>query len=630
MTPFRPSKTYNLDAIKQHIGTNNTSDTDGKVSKPSLVLEDFLLKGHTLYKKFRTKNDEVQERKVGEVVLVDEVIKNLDQREVQLKLRFRFFNDWKTEIIPRGKLIKTELGKLMSLGLDVGGGKIDDMLAFIDVHEKIATVSYNHHKLGWYKHGEHLLFRLQEVLSTHSKLESVYKGNLAMTPKGSLDAWQSIVQEHVIGHAGLELMIAASLAAPIVGLMNITELAEVDSLLINMVGNSTTGKTTAAMVAASVFGSPSLSNNGLIQSFNGTANALQSIISGNQGVTLIFDETSMNRMNKSDFSALIYKLAQNKEKARLNKEAELKETERWATVLLFTGESSILGHANANEGLYVRLFEFQNVQWTGSAEHADALKDQLLGNYGHAGFTYIENLIKIPPEEIKATWEKYSRDLQDVLPHTRFVNRISQKFALILTGAHYGNEYLGLGLSIPNITNLLIEQEEASMDERELAPKFHSLLREYIIMNRRNFKYNDEHVSSSQLIFGKIEVKNSESYCYILRQHLNNISKELGFTDVGVLVSELNKKGYMKSEKDRIQIKKQVFKKDEVDARSIALPEKSYSAKGDLTYCFIFEGDIIDEFNESVDEKEQRLSTFDPNRSKRKTIPKADRLFDED
>lgn len=617
------------------ISTVTHQKNKASITEKPIRLGPYNVRGNKLYKDIKNKEGNFVEIELADATLVDRVERGLENKYVSLVLKFYSYDRWEYATIEREKLVKTELKSFLKLGVDMIGKKADEVLAFLDKHEKIAPISYSHNKLGWFVHDGELIFRLNQAYLKENDPISKYKGPFVIEPKGSFNVWLNTVNNFIIGHPPMEFILAASFAAPIVGLLNVSEISEVDSLMINMVGNTTTGKTTAAVVAASLFGSPSITNNGLIQSFNATPNALQNIISGNMGVVIIFDETSMNQLDKKALTSFIYKLAQNKDKARLNQEAELRDTGRWATVILFTGEASLLENANSNEGLYVRLFEFKQTPWTKSAEHSDTLKDLMLNNYGHAGIKYIQYLLTKEPEEIKGIWQGFKKDLENKLPDSNVVSRVGGKFALVLTGAYLANEALGIDLSIENITEFLIAQEEDSLDKRGLGKKFYQALLQYIIQNRRNFKYKNEEVNSNQKIFGKIEVKDGKSYCYILAIVLKEIATELGFSGLEVLLGELKKEGFLKYDKNKKQTKKQVFSPEEMDLREKILPNKKLPLRGDYTNCIVYEGDIFEGFYTSEEDKINKIDQFDPNKSPkiRKVKPNdqsSNSIFDED
>lgn len=68
----------------------------------------------------------------------------------------------------------------------------------------------------------------------------------------------------------------------------------------------------------------------------------------------------------------------------MNKEGQIKDSGKWLTTILSTGEASLLSKANQNIGLKVRLTELSNVNWTKNADHANRIKAGVLENYGHA------------------------------------------------------------------------------------------------------------------------------------------------------------------------------------------------------------------------------------------------------
>jgi putative DNA primase/helicase len=354
-----------------------------------LRIGNYILKDTDLFVE-EEKDGKKKTKYVAKAAKVKNVLRNLEDGHFVLEIEFFAYGEWHTICIDRGKLVRSELSILLNKGLDVQGPKANHVFTFLDYQAQKLKPTYYHTKLGWFKlkAQNQIVFRLHQATGDNGSF-SRYDGPFLIEPLGSYEDCLKTIREDVIGHTPLEMLLSASLAAPIIAMLNIEKRAEVDSLLINLVGNSTIGKTTAAMVSVCAFGSPSINNNGLVQSFNGTANALQSIISGNFGVPVVLDEVSMAEMKKSAITSLIYKLAQNKEKSRLDKEANLKDNQFWCTCIFFTGESSMLEQAKNNEGLRVRLFEFKNIGWTKDGDHAERIKKSLINNYGYLGPVFV-------------------------------------------------------------------------------------------------------------------------------------------------------------------------------------------------------------------------------------------------
>ncbi|MDM5509887.1 DUF927 domain-containing protein, partial [Staphylococcus aureus] len=67
---------------------------------------------------------------------------------------------------------------------------------------------------------------------------------------------------------------------------------EFSGTIFSFTGQSSTGKSTAAMLAASVAGNPTKGTENLFRSWNATRNALEGYLSGNYGVPIVLDELS--------------------------------------------------------------------------------------------------------------------------------------------------------------------------------------------------------------------------------------------------------------------------------------------------------------------------------------------------
>lgn len=553
----------------------------------------YILDDNMLY---RYDDSAKQEKFVSYATKVKNVLRNLETGKIELELKYWSFDGWQTLKVNRGKLVKTELGDLMDKGLDISGNKYKYVFAFIDLHEKNHTPKYFHDKLGWAVFKDDLVYKHQIVLSPMGNFSS-YKGKFEIHPLGDLKKWLKVIRTDVVGHTPLELMLSAGLSAVLVGMLNVSKKADIDSLIFHLAGNSTTGKTTGVMVAVSAFGSPSMKN-GLLQSYNGTKNAMIGMLAGNYGVPIVFDESSMNRMGTKSLSSLLYEIAQNMERARMDKEANIREINTWATSVFSTGEHTIIGKSNANEGIRARVYEFMNVEWTKDAASSDRLKEVLMNNYGHAAQYFVRHIQAVGLDEVVKQWEENKKYIFEKMPPSKFRDRVGNKFALVLTAASYANEALKLKLSIEKIADMLVEQEEKSMNERELAPKFYEKLKEKLIQYKRNFKIKGiDDSNTSHETWGKIELKTNKTICFILPTIFDRLVEELGFSDSSILLDELKNLEVLNREKNKTTIRKAIFTKNELSQREKVLGEKAYAPKGDPTISIIYYENIYKEFN---------------------------------
>ncbi|MCM3478949.1 DUF927 domain-containing protein [Caldibacillus thermoamylovorans] len=532
---------------------------------------------------------------VSKAVKINSIKRNIETKDIQIELAFWAYDKWETITINRGELNKRDLKKLVSKGMDIiQDSQASHVFTFLSKQEKQLKPVNIHTGIGWDVIDGELVYKHYTIAGT--SLESIFEGELNIKPIGSYNDYLNLLMHEVIGHAPLELAICLGISSLIIGMLNCAGVAELDTLWVHLPGKSSTGKTTAAMLFASIAGCPSIKDKGgLVQSFNGTKNALSNSLVGNNGVPIVLDEFSMNQMSSEALSSFLYEISQNRGRLRLNKDSERKEPGSWSTTVLSTGENSIISRVNQNEGLRVRLFEFPRIQWTKNAENAERLKSGLLKNYGFIAPIMANKMIEYGPLRILNMLNDNKEELIEMLPQNRLTSRIAQKLAQILTAAELFEETFKIRLSADELIQMLIDQEKESMTEREMAPKFYKQLRQYIIQYVKNFKIQDKPPTPYQEIWGKIENHSGKTYCYILPVIFNKIAKEFNFTDTRVLLNELKSMDFLVHDKNKTQKKKLIFSKDEVHLREELTGKTGFAEKGDYTICIVYEDELFKE-----------------------------------
>ena len=198
--------------------------------------------------------------------------------------------------------------------------------------------------------------------------DSSYVGALDLKPKGNLGNYLDDLREHVVPYKNISLAFALGVSSSIVAKLNM-HYKDINTLLVHPFAESTKGKSTAAMLAISVWGNPNLSGGGLYNTWNSTENALSTSLAGNYGIAYALDELSMSKIE--DTTSLIYNLVGGKDKARLTKDIELRAAATWTTSIISTGEVSLLSKAKNNTGLDIRVLELGGIVWTEDANHSD-------------------------------------------------------------------------------------------------------------------------------------------------------------------------------------------------------------------------------------------------------------------
>lgn len=548
-------------------------------------ISDFMLKPTGLY--IKDEQRATGQRWLCDPLFISETVQNLDTKDVHLGLTYLYKGGYQNIEIGMGQISPNELQKLMAKGVDLPHESVRLIATFLRKQQKFAPHREKYHLVGWHKHeddGGELVFRHHHMIGKDGVLSpenDSENGNYELTPKGELGIWCEMVRTHVRGHAPLETILATGFASAIIGYLA-RRYDDVDTFVTHLAGNSTQGKTTAALLAVSPFGMPSQRKKGLGKTWNGTTNALLNMLGGNYGIPIVLDELSMN--NTESLTDVLYVLASGQEKSRLTDTIQQRKQGTWALGIISTGEQSIFARTNRNIGLTVRIFELSQVQWTISAQHADAIRGVIQDHYGHAGQTFIENILQAEHERIDETWKRWQEECKNTLADTPFRDRVAKKYAIILTAAELANEALDIDLSTERILGFLKEQEETANDQRDIGLKAWRQIIERVIEHQNHFKFEGRRGDIIKT-WGKIFDREDHFEVAILKSVLERHLKELGYDEPKVVLKEWRERRWLLTEGDRPTKRTRIFDADETAERQAALGQKSVPRKlEDTTY----------------------------------------------
>lgn len=560
------------------------------------IINDFTLRPKGLYIKDEQKT--TGERWLCDPLFISETVQNLDTKDVHLGLTYQYKGSYQNINIGMGQIAPNELQKLMAKGVDLPHESLRLIATFLRKQQKFARHRERYHLVGWHKHEEgdgglvfrhHYMIGKDGILNAENDSEN---GNYELAPKGELATWCEMVQTHVRGHAPLETILATGFASAIVGYLA-RRYDDVDTFVTHLAGNSTQGKTTAALLAVSPFGMPSQRKKGLGKTWNGTTNALLNMLGGNYGIPIVLDELSMN--NTESLTDVLYVLASGQEKSRLTDTIQQRKQGTWALGIISTGEQSIFARTNRNIGLTVRIFELSQVQWTLSAHHADAIRGVIQDHYGHAGQTFIENILQAGHERIDETWKRWQEACKIALADTPFRDRVAKKYAIILTAAELANEALDIDLSTERILGFLKDQEETANDQRDIGLKAWRQVIERVIEHQNHFKFEGRRGDIVKT-WGKIFDREDHFEVAILKSVLERHLKELGYDEPKVVLKEWRERRWLLTEGDRPTKRTRIFDADETAERQVALGQKSIPRKlEDTTYNLRIEREELED-----------------------------------
>lgn len=257
-------------------------------------------------------------------------------------------------------------------------------------------------------------------------------------PKGT-DAYWLDASKLVcgVGRPDLEALVASAFAAPLVQFTG-----HKGALMSAYSRESGIGKTTAVVIAQSVWGNPVKG----IQGLNDTENAVMGIVGEIKSLPLYWDELKTDQDTKK-FVKMTFQISSGKGKSRMNSKAELREPGDWQTLVISASNESLIDHvvsqtSTTAAGL-MRIFEYKvappNGQGRVPTSDATIRLAKLNNNYGHVGLRYAQFL--------GANHGKIASDMAQLAQLVEQETGANQEerfwvsvVACILLGAHYATQ----------------------------------------------------------------------------------------------------------------------------------------------------------------------------------------------
>lgn len=278
-------------------------------------------------------------------------------------------------------------------------------------------------------------------------LQSASPDGVALGQVGSLDGWRDHVAAPCAGNSRLVLALCCAFAGPCIGLLN----AEGGG--VHLRGASSTGKTTAGAVAASVYGPPSF-----IRNWRQTDNGLEGVATLHSDLLLILDE--IGQLEPKHAGAVAYMLANGQGKGRSRRDGTPRPPATWRVLFLSTGEVGLSdlvtqGGGKVRAGQEVRVIDLPADAGAGlglfdrvpdgvaAGVFADDLKRAAASHYGTGLPAFLRALVADPDKArgvLRNMRDALARDLVGAHADGQ-VRRVADRFALIAAAGELATAY---------------------------------------------------------------------------------------------------------------------------------------------------------------------------------------------
>lgn len=329
-------------------------------------------------------------------------------------------------------------GELMSKGLQISPlAKARNLLTEYIQTTRVQTRARCVDRTGW--HGG--VFVMPERTIGEADEQILYQSASAapgtFKQRGKLADWQKHVAAPCAGNSRLVFAISTGFAGPLL------DVTGTESGGFHWKGDSSTGKTTALRVSASLWGGAEY-----LQRWRATDNGLEALAAQHSDCLLVLDELS--QVDPKVAGEVAYMLANGSGKARANRTGTMRDTATWRLLFLSSGEVGLVEHMalagrKPKAGMEIRLLDipadagqglgiFDSLHdYAGGAAFSKSITEAALKYYGTAAPAFltklVEHLGKMPGMVKEAQRGFTARNLSDDAGGQ--AHRAALRFALV-------------------------------------------------------------------------------------------------------------------------------------------------------------------------------------------------------
>lgn len=319
---------------------------------------------------------------------------------------------------------------LFSMGVIISLKKRSQFMEYL-LEQRPTDVFATTSRPGWHESGAFVLPG-RTIGSDKVRYQASFKGQSLFSLRGSLAGWQAEVAAKCEGNPVLTLAIGCALAGPLLSLVGVLGGG------VHLVGDSSSGKTLAQLIASSVWGDPGI----FAASWDMTKGGLEIEASSRNDTVLPLDE--IKRADPKRVQEMAYSLANGQGKGTMTREREARGKLSWRLLALSSGERSLSEHAAisgdaSHAGAELRMVDvnagtrthraFDELHGLEGADFHRQLTVAVGANHGHIGPVFVEKLLA--SDDRPGLLEDFAGIRAQFVEDNAQAGRVADRFAVI-------------------------------------------------------------------------------------------------------------------------------------------------------------------------------------------------------
>lgn len=333
---------------------------------------------------------------------------NIDTGEEKLVLAFRKGTIWRRTIV--SKIVLASTNKVTDLAGQGIAVTSQSAKAFVQYISDLENMNYDIiperksiGRFGYIPDEGFSPFVEGLIFDGDANFRTMFQ---AVRSYGSEQKWLEIAAEVRGMSITARIILAASFASVLLEPMNCLP------FFVHLWGvDSGTGKTVALMVAASVWGDPTIG--AYVKTFDGTVVGMEKTAAFLNNLPFCLDELQLAKDSRGRTTFDVYKLAQGVGRTRGNRSGGVDLTPTWRNCILTTGESPLTGQASG-AGAVNRVIDIECRSSQAVISDGMRISSSVKRNYGFAGRKFVEELYKPGVvDQVSARYQEIFRSLGD-------------------------------------------------------------------------------------------------------------------------------------------------------------------------------------------------------------------------
>lgn len=444
---------------------------------------------------------------------------NIDTGEEKLKLAFRKGSSWRRIIVSKTVLANSnKVTELAGCGVAVTSQNARCFVQYISDLENLNYDTIPERKsigrFGYIPDEGFSPFVDGLIFDGDANFSAMFQ---TVCSRGSETKWLATAAEVRGMSVTARIILAASFASVLLEPLNCLP------FFVHLWGvDSGTGKTVALMVAASVWGDPTIG--AYAKTFDGTVVGMEKTAAFLNNLPLCLDELQLAKDGRGNTNFDVYRLAQGVGRTRGNRSGGVDLTPTWRLCILTTGESPLTSQA-AGAGAVNRVIDIECRSAHAVIKDGMRISGAVRRNFGFAGRKFVEELYK--PGVVDRVSERY-RELFRDLSDRDTTEKQAMAAAAIILADELACIWIFGGTQTPLTADQMSEflASKAAVSAGERGYKY---LCDWVTQNSKRLCTRSETVE----VLGSLDEENGRAY--IIRSVFERILQDAGYSTAAMI-----------------------------------------------------------------------------------------------